>query len=74
MLATAFNSLYKKFIFSAAFLSFVDALKIYFAMNCYIKIAIMLSPGVIHIIGIILLSGTVIFLFLTAVKEMLEEK
>jgi len=34
----------------------------------------MLSPGVIHIIGIILLAGTVIFLFLLAVKEMLEEK
>lgn len=34
VLVTAFNSLYKKFIFPAAFLSFVDALKIYFAMNC----------------------------------------
>jgi hypothetical protein len=34
----------------------------------------MLSPGVIHTIGIMLLAGTVIFLFLLSVKEMLEEK
>jgi hypothetical protein len=34
----------------------------------------MLSHHIIHIIGVILLAGTVIFLFLVAVKEMLEEK
>jgi hypothetical protein len=34
----------------------------------------MLSHHAIHIIGLVLLAGTVIFLFFTAVKEMLEEK
>jgi hypothetical protein len=34
----------------------------------------MLSHHTIHIIGLILLAGTVIFLFLLSVKEMLEEK
>ena len=34
----------------------------------------MLSHHTIHIIGLILLAGTIVFLFFIAVKEMLEKK
>jgi hypothetical protein len=69
--ATAFNDLYKIFIPGAFFLSFAYTIKGYFVV---IKQTTMTVHPTLHSFGLFLLALLVLFLWLAAVNEFVEEQ